>query len=79
MLTVKQFTAYTAEQNGVAAVSALVSSYGREYAVILEDGREATIQRTNGRPGYERLPRWKAAADLKAVTAFAETELGRVA
>lgn len=78
MLTVKQFTAYTPAEDQPAAINALVSSYGREYAVSLEKGREIMIQRTNGRAGYERLPRWKAAADIKAITEFASVELGRV-
>ena len=74
MLTVKTFTAYPED----GAISALVSNYGREYAVnTLEDGT-FSIHRTNGRPGYERLPRWKAESDLKAIKAFAEAETARL-
>lgn len=79
MLTVKQFTAYAADAESGRSINALVASYGREYAVTLEEGREISIHRTNGRPGYERLPRWKAKADIKAVTDFAKTELARAA
>ena len=73
MLTVKLFTLYKEDNS----VSALVSSYGREYAAnTLEDG-SLSIHRTNGRPGYERLPKWKAEADIKAITLFIETEMTR--
>ena len=75
MLTIKQFTAYAADAESARSINALVSSYGREYAVTLEEGREISIHRTNGRPGYERLPSWKANADIKAITAFAYGEL----
>ena len=77
MLTIKQFTAYAADAESAPAINALVANYGREYAVTLEMGREISIHRTNGRTGYERLPRWKVAADIKAITEFATAELHR--
>ena len=79
MLTVKQFTVYAADAEAGRSINALVAHYGREYAVTLEEGREVSIHRTNGRVGYERLPRWKAKADIEAITEFAEAELARVA
>ena len=79
MLNVKLLTKYDADKESGRAINALVSNYGREYSVTLEEGREISIHRTNGRPGYERLPRWKAEADIKALTTFAEAELRKIA
>ena len=73
MLTVKQFTRYTEEN----AISALVSNYGREYAVNTSGDGTLSIHRTNGRPGYERLPAWKVKGDIKKITEFYNAEMAR--
>lgn len=59
-----------------SAYTALVRSFGREYAVSSNDEGGFTVHRTNA-TGYERLPRWKVEADVRAVEAFAESRFPR--
>lgn len=55
-----------------SAYSALVRSFGREYSVqSLTDGTWG-IWRTNA-TGYDRTPKWKIKADVKAVEEFAQS------
>lgn len=53
-------------------VIALVENFRREYSVTVDE-RGVTIRRTNPNQ-YERLPKWKIDADVKAITARFEPQ-----
>lgn len=65
MLTIKLMNDY-----GDDGFNALVSAYGREYA-LHRYGPTTKIVRTNG-SSYERLPKWKVKADWKMMNEFAD-------